>query len=159
MTSVAPIDPASLAALPGIEIMRAMADGRLPRPPISLLMGTHGGEVGEGWLTFTGRPGPEHYNPLGTVHGGYAATLLDSCMGCAVHTALAAGIGYTTVDLAITYLKAMTAATGEVTARGEVIVSGRRIATARGTLTDAAGRLLATATTTCLIFPIGEARG
>ena len=103
---------------------------------------------------FTGEPGPQHYNPLGTVHGGYAATLLDSCMGCAVHTMLKAGTGYTTIDLNVTYLRAMTAATGRVEARGEVITAGRRVATARGTLTDTRGKLIATATTSCLVFPL-----
>ncbi len=157
MTSNAPLDPVVLARLPGLALMRGMLAGTYPRAPIAQLMAMAGGEAGEGWLTFIGTPGLEHYNPLGTVHGGYAATLLDSCMGCAVHTTLAAGFGFTTIDLNITYLKAMTVDTGPVTARGDVISSGRRIATARGTLTDGNGRTLATGTTTCLVFPIGEA--
>lgn len=152
MTANAPIAPADLASLPGLALMQGMFAGTLPRAPISALMAMRGGEAGEGWVTFIGNPGPEHYNPIGSVHGGYAATLLDSCMGCAIHTTLAAGIGFTTIDLNITYIRGMTAATGEVTARGEVISSGRRVATARGTLTDAGGRVLATGTTTCLIF-------
>ncbi|MBC7505792.1 MAG: PaaI family thioesterase [Sandarakinorhabdus sp.] len=149
-----PIAPADLAGLPGLALMQGMFDGRYPPPPISQLMAMHGNAAGEGWVSFIGHPGPEHYNPIGSVHGGYAATLLDSCMGCAVHTTLAAGIGYTTIDLNITYIRGMTAETGAVTARGEVISSGRRVATARGTLTDAKGRVLATGTTTCLIFPL-----
>lgn len=154
----APIAATDLSSLPGLTLMQGMFAGDFPRAPISVLMAMHGGEAGEGWVTFIGHPGQDHYNPMGNVHGGYAATLLDSCMGCAVHTTLAAGVGYTTIDLNITYIRGMTAATGEVTARGEVISSGRRVATARGTLTDAAGRVLATGTTTCLIFPAATAK-
>lgn len=141
---------------PGIDLMRAMFAGDLPRAPIALLLGFDGGDVGDGWVEFSGVPGAQHYNPLGTVHGGYAATLLDSCMGCAVHTTLKAGIGYTTIDMNVTYLRPMSAATGRVTARGEVITSGRRVATARGTLTDTRGKLIATATTSCLVFALGD---
>lgn len=150
------IDPALLASRPGLELMEAMFAGDLPPAGIAALMDFRGGEVGKGWVVFEGTPGAQHYNPIGTVHGGYAATLLDSCMGCAVHTTLKAGTGYTTVDLNITYLRAMTARTGPVRARGEVISSGRRIATARGELTDAAGKVIATGTTTCLVFPLAE---
>ena len=153
-----PLAAADLAALSGLTLMQGMIEGRFPRAPFGELMTMRGGSAGEGWMEFLGEPGPQHYNPMGTVHGGYAATLLDSCMGCAVHTTLAAGVGFTTIDLNITYLKAMSAGTGPVTARGEVITSGRRIATARGTLTDSAGRLLATGITTCLVFSVGEAR-
>ncbi len=150
------IDPEVLRSRPGLELMQAMFAGDLPPAGIGALMDFRGGAAGEGWVVFEGTPGEQHYNPIGTVHGGYAATLLDSCMGCAIHTTLKAGTGYTTVDLNITYLRAMTTETGPVQARGEVIVSGRRIATAKGTLTDARGRLLATGTTTCLVFPLGE---
>lgn len=148
----------ALQSRSGLDLITAMCAGDLPPAPIARLMAMAAGSAGKGWTEFKGRPDASHYNPLGSVHGGFAATLLDSCMGCAVHTTLGAGTGYTTVDLAITYLRAMSAATGEVTARGEVITSGRRIATARGTLTDARGRLLATGTTTCLVFPLAEAR-
>ncbi len=141
-------------SLTGLAQMQAMFAGTAPHAPMADLMAMTAGSVGAGWVVFEGLPGPQHYNPIGSVHGGYAATLLDSCMGCAVHTTLAAGIGYTTVDLNITYLKAITHETGPVTARGEVITSRRRIATARGTLVDGAGRLLATGTTTCLVFPL-----
>jgi uncharacterized protein (TIGR00369 family) len=149
----------SLASLSGLEIMQAMFDGRLPGAPMGKLIGFKGHKVEPGIVVFEGLPAPEHLNPLGHVHGGFAATLLDSCMGCAVHTGLAAGIGYTTVDLNITYDRAISATTGPVFARGEVITSGRRIATAQGRLTDANGKLLAHGTTTCLIFPIDEAKG
>lgn len=136
----------------GLEQIEALVSGRAPPAGIMTLMNMRGGSAGAGWVEFIGAPGRQHYNPIGTVHGGYAATLLDSCMACAVHTMLPAGTGYTTVDLNITYLRAMTDATGDVTARGEVISSGRRIATARGTLTDSEGRTIATGTTTCLVL-------
>jgi uncharacterized protein (TIGR00369 family) len=136
----------------GLERMQAMVDGRFPPAGIATVMNMRGGGAGPGWFEFIGTPGREHYNPIGTVHGGYAATLLDSCMACAVHTTLTDDTGYTTIDLNITYLRAMTDTTGDVTARGEVISSGRRIATARGTLTDSAGRVIATGTTTCLVL-------
>ena len=144
----------ALRTLSGLELIRGMFDGSQAPAGIARLLGFEGGDCGTGWVTFVGEPGPQHYNPLGTVHGGYAATLLDSCMGCAVHTTLAAGIGYTTIDMNVTYLRAMTAATGRVEARGEVVTSGRRVATARGTLTDARGKLIATATTSCLVFAL-----
>lgn len=136
--------------------MQGMFAGSFPRAPIATLMAMTDGSAGEGWVEFIGMPGAQHYNPIGTIHGGYAATLLDSCMGCAVHTTLAAGFGYSTIDLNITYLRAMTDKTGAVTARGEVISTGKRIAAARGTLTDANGRIIATGITTCLVFPVDE---
>jgi uncharacterized protein (TIGR00369 family) len=111
-------------------------------------------EVEKGRVVFAYRPVFDHYNPLGTVHGGIAATLLDSVMGCAVHTTLGAGTGYTTVEIKISYVRAMTDSTGPVRAEGKVINVGSRIATAEGRLVDGAGRLLAHGTTTCLIFPI-----
>ena len=153
---MAAIDPELLRTRAGLDLMQAMFAGDLPPAGIGQLMDFRGGEVGNGWVVFEGEPGQQHYNPIGTVHGGYAATLLDSCMGCAVHTTLKAGTGYTTVDLNITYLRAMTDKTGPVRARGEVISSGRRIATARGELTDATGKVIATGTTTCLVFPLAE---
>lgn len=152
----APLDPVSMRTLTGLELMQRMFAGELPGAPIAGLMGMRGGEAGAGFTVFKALPGRQHFNPIGSVHGGFAATVLDSCMGCAVHTTLAAGIGYTTIDLNITYLRAMGEHTGEVTARGEVITSGRRIATARGTLVDSDGRLLATGPTSCLVFPLDE---
>ena len=136
----------------GLELIERLVSGSMPPAGIMRLMNMSGGDAGAGWVAFRGLPGREHYNPIGSVHGGYAATLLDSCMGCAIHTTLPAGVGYTTVDLNITYLRAMSDSTGEVTARGEVISSGRRIATARGSITDGQGRVIATGTTTCLVL-------
>jgi uncharacterized protein (TIGR00369 family) len=114
---MASISPAELSRHSGLELMQGMFAGRFPRAPISVLMAMEGGSAGAGWVEFIGTPGPQHYNPIGTVHGGFAATLLDSCMGCAVHTSLDAGFGYSTIDLNITYIRAMTDRTGPVTAR------------------------------------------
>jgi uncharacterized protein (TIGR00369 family) len=105
---------------------------------------------------FAGTPRFEHYNPLGTVHGGYAATLLASCMACAVHSSLPKGVGYTTLEFKISLTRAMTADTGEVRAEGKVITAGRRVATSEGRLTDANGRLIAHGTTTCLVFEVAK---
>jgi uncharacterized protein (TIGR00369 family) len=144
-----------LRAMSGLELMKGVADNSLPRPPIGELMNMSNMHVEPGVVIFEALPEHKHYNPIGSVHGGFAASLLDSCMGCAIHTSLAAGFGYTTVDLAIKYIKGMTTLTGPVFARGEMINAGKRIATAQGWLRDANGTLLATGTTTCLVFPIG----
>jgi uncharacterized protein (TIGR00369 family) len=147
--------PAETAAtMTGLELLTAMIDGRLPGPPIMQLIGFDLVEVDNGRAVFEGTPALKHYNPLGTVHGGYAATLLDSCMGCAVHTTLPKGTGYTTLEFKVSLVRPITADTGLVRAEGLVISSGRRVATAEGRLTDARGRLLAHATTTCLVFEV-----
>lgn len=140
------------AAKTGLEIMQGfVADGGRAAG-IGAVFGMRPVEVSHGRIVFEATPTRQFYNPIGTVHGGFAATLLDSCLGCAVHTTLAAGVGYTTVDLNVTYLRAMTDQTGPVRAIGEIIQSGRRIATAQARLEDAQGRLYATATTTCLVL-------
>jgi uncharacterized protein (TIGR00369 family) len=145
--------PAEVAAtMSGLELLQAMMAGRLPRPPIMQLIGFRLAEVGDGRAVFEGTPALEHYNPLGTVHGGYAATLLDSCMGCAVHTTLPKATSYITLEFKVSMIRALTADTGLVRAEGKAISGGRRVATAEGRLTDASGRLLAHATTTCLVF-------
>jgi uncharacterized protein (TIGR00369 family) len=144
----------TLKTLSGLDFLRGIAQGRYPGPPIGELIGFNAAEVEEGKVVFSGTPRPQHYNPLGTVHGGYAATLLDSCLGCAVHSTLPAGMGYTTLELKVSYLRAMTVDTGIVRAEGRVIGSGRRAAFAEGSLTDSGGRVLAHATTTCLVFPL-----
>ena len=147
--------PAETAAsMSGLELLRGMIDGRFPGPPIMQLIGFDLVEVDNGRAVFEGTPALKHYNPLGTVHGGYAATLLDSCMGCAVHTTLPKGTGYTTLEFKVSLVRPITADTGLVRAEGLVISSGRRVATAEGRLTDARGRLLAHATTTCLVFEV-----
>ena len=111
-------------------------------------------EVERGRVVFGYEPVFQHYNPLGSVHGGIAATLLDSVMGCCIHTTLKAGTGYTTVEIKVNYVRAMTDKTGLVRAEGKVINIGSRIATSEGRLVDASGKLFAHGTTTCLIFPI-----
>jgi uncharacterized protein (TIGR00369 family) len=148
------VPPEVAATMSGLELLRGMIAGRFPGPPIMELIGFRLVEVETGRAVFTGTPGFQHYNPLGTVHGGYAATLLDSCMGCSVHTTLPKGTGYTTLEFKVSLVRAVTADTGPVRAEGKVISSGRRVATAEGRLTDAGGRLLAHATTTCLVFEV-----
>ena len=141
-------------ALDGLDLFKGLMEGRLPAPPIARVLGFELAEVERGRVVFTYTPVFDHYNPLGTVHGGVAATLLDSVMGCCVHTTLKAGIGYTTVEIKVNYVRAMTDKTGPVRVEGKVINVGSRIATAEGRLHDREGRLLAHGTTTCLIFPI-----
>jgi uncharacterized protein (TIGR00369 family) len=148
------VPPAEARTMSGLELLRGWCEGRFPSPPIGRFMQGDLAEVERGRVVFEGTPGEMHYNPLGIVHGGYAATLLDSCMGCAVHSTLAAGQGYTTVEVKVNYVRAMTDRTGKVRAEGKVVHAGSRIATAEGRLTDADGRLLAHGTTTCLIFAV-----
>jgi uncharacterized protein (TIGR00369 family) len=149
---VVPLDQAR--TLDGLALMRGIMDGKFPAPPITKALGFWIEEVEPGRVAFAYKPVFDHYNPLGSVHGGVAATLLDSVMGCCVHTMLKAGTGYTTVEIKINYVRAMTDKTGPARAEGKVINVGSRIATSEGRLTDASGRLLAHGTTTCLIFPI-----
>ena len=147
--------PAEVAAtMSGLELLQGMIAGRFPGPPIMQLIGFRLAEVESGRAVFESVPEFKHYNPLGTVHGGYAATLLDSCMGCAVHSTLPKGVGYTTLEFKVSLIRALTIDTGPVRAEGKTISSGRRVATAEGRLTDARGRLLAHATTTCLVFEV-----
>ena len=148
------VDRDTLKSMSGMEVFAAIRDGRLPTPPIGKLLDFIAIEFEPGRIVFQGTPRQEHYNPLGTVHGGYAATLLDSCVGCAVHTMLPAGKGYTTLELKINYIRAMSDRTGPVRAEGRTISVGNQTAVAEGRLTDSAGKLLAFATTTCLVFPI-----
>lgn len=136
----------------GIEIFRRMLAGELPYPPIGELLGFIIVEVDVGRVVFQGLPGKQHYNPLGAVHGGYHATLLDSCVACAIQTTLAAGQGYTTLELKVNYVRALTDKAGPVRAEGKVIHVGKQIATAEGRLVDQNGKLYAHASTTCIIF-------
>jgi uncharacterized protein (TIGR00369 family) len=149
---VVPIEQAR--TLDGLTLFKGLMEGRFPAPPISKVLGFTVTEVEFGRVVFAYTPVYDHYNPLGTVHGGIAATLLDSVMGCCVHTTLKAGIGYTTVEIKVNYVRAMTDKTGPVKVEGKVINVGSRIATSEGKLYDGAGKLLAHGTTTCLIFPI-----
>ena len=150
-------DPAALAehgrSMSGLDYLRAIAAGELPPPPIGALLDFRPVEVESGRVVFAGNPGEQHYNPIGVVHAGFAATLLDSAMGCAVQTLQPAGTGYTTLELKVNLVRALTRDTGPVKCEGKVIHPGRRAATAEGRLEDEAGRLYAHATTTCLIMP------
>ena len=129
-------DPAAIAAaglkLSGIDYIAAIADGTMPSPPVARLLDFTIVEVEQGRVVFAMQPAEWMYNPIGSVHGGIAATLLDSCMGCAVHTTLEAGVGYATADLQVRYIRAMSDATGRVLAEGRVLHVGRRTATAEG---------------------------
>lgn len=146
--------PALRAArsMSGLEYLKAIQAGELPPPPIAALMNMTLGEASEGRIVFRAEPAEYHYNPLGTVHGGVAATLLDSAMGCVVQSLLPAGAGYTTLEIKVNYLRPITSSTGIVTCEGTIIHLGGRTATAEGRLTDAAGKLYAHGTTTCIIF-------
>jgi uncharacterized protein (TIGR00369 family) len=150
-------DPAAAAASaigrPGLQAMQAILDGTLAPPPIARLLALELVEVQEGRAVFAIEPAEWMYNPIGSVHGGIAATILDSCMGCAVHTTLEAGVGYTTADLQVRYIRAMSDTTGRVLAEGRVVHAGRRTATAEGRLFVASDEtLLAHATTGCVIL-------
>ncbi|MEF7612389.1 PaaI family thioesterase [Aquincola sp. MAHUQ-54] len=144
--------PAQVAGRTGLEILQAMVAGEIPRAPISRTLNFLLVELEAGRAVFQGRPLFDHYNPLGTVHGGWVATLLDSAVGCAVHTLMEPGRSYTTVELKINYVKAVTHKVPLVRAVGEVIHRGGRIATAQGRLVGPDGTLYAHATTTCLLF-------
>jgi uncharacterized protein (TIGR00369 family) len=144
----------TLKALSGLEYLQGIAAGRYPAAPFAGLLGFDYMEVHDGRVVFGGTPGPQHYNPIGSVHGGYAATLLDSCMGCAVHSKLARGMAYTTLEFKVNLVRGMNAETGPVRAEGIVMQAGRRVAVADGRITDAAGNLIAHGSTTCLIFPM-----
>jgi uncharacterized protein (TIGR00369 family) len=132
----------------------ARVGARLPSPPIGELIHFVPIEYAAGRVVFQGTPGPKHYNPLGTVHGGYAATLLDSCLGCAIHSMLPAGKGYTTLELKVNYIRPLTDQTGPVRAERKVVTLGGQIGIAEGRLTDVTGKLYAFATTTCLVFSL-----
>jgi uncharacterized protein (TIGR00369 family) len=144
--------PDQVAGLTGAQVFEAMLDGRLPPPPIGTTMDFCLIQAAGGVAVFQGRPGRAHYNPLGTVHGGWFATLLDSAVGCAVHTLLPAGQGYTTLELKLNIVRALTDRVPLVRAEGRVVHAGRQVATAEGRLVGHDGRLYAHASTTCLIF-------
>lgn len=142
----------------GLELLRAIAAGEAPGAPIAELMGFEPVEAEEGRVVFACVPEHRHYNPIGTVHGGLAATLLDSAMGCAVHTTLPAGVGYTTLELKVNFTRPITSETGRVLCEGSVVHRGGRVATAEGrVVAEGSGKLLAHGTTTCLIVsPNGD---
>ena len=137
----------------GLELLEAIRAGELPPPPIADLLGFEIRELRRGTVSFAMEPTHRHYNPIGTVHGGVAATLLDTVMGCALQTELPRGVGFTTLDLSVRYLKGITTATRTIVATGEVVHLGRRTATAEARLVQqGGGALLATATSTLLVI-------
>ena len=142
----------------GLEQLRALADGRTPPPPISSHIGLEFVSVAEGYVVMTAQPDESHYNPVGSVHGGFFATVLDSVCGCAVHSTLPAGVGYTSLEIKVSFLRPITAGTGAVTAHGWVTRRGKTAAFAEADIRDSDGRVLATASSTCLIIHPGLAR-
>ena len=149
---VPPLD--LLKTMSGLDFLRAIADGRLPQPPITDTLGFTLAEVSPGLAIFTMTPGLKHYNPISVVHGGVAATLLDSCMSCALQTHLQPGSGYTTLETKVNFVRAITKDTGPIRAEGRSLYVGRRSGTAEGKIVDAKGTLLAHGTTTCLVFAV-----
>jgi uncharacterized protein (TIGR00369 family) len=153
MAGVGLVLPDQLKTCGGLEFWEKTLRGTMPAPPITRTLGFVPLSVARGEAVFQGTPKYEHYNPLGVVHGGYFCTLLDSAVGCAVHTTLPAGTGFTTLELKINLIRAMTSTTGPVRALGKVIHSGKSTAVAEGRIEDPEGDLYALCTTTCLLFP------
>ena len=147
---VVPLEQAR--AMDGLTLFKGLLEGRFPAPPITRTLGFRVSEVELGRVVFDYTPVYDHYNPLGTVHGGWISTLLDSAMGCCVHTRLPANTGYTTLEAKVNLVRAITAKTGTIRATGKVIHLGGKTATAEARLEDAAGKLYAHGTTTCIIL-------
>ena len=149
-------DPLAIAragvGLSGVEFLTAIAEGKIPPPPLMRALDFDGSAFSEGRAVFRLTPREFHYNPLGTVHGGVFATLLDSACGCAVHTMLPVGVFYTSLDLSVKFLRPVTVETGPITAEGSVVHLGRRTALAEARITDAAGKVYVTATSSCLLL-------
>jgi len=149
-------DPATLAALgrdlSGLEFLTGIKDGRIPQPPISKLLGFHFTHLEAGAVSLVLPIGAHLYNPIGSVHGGIAATVLDTVMGCSVHSMLPKGRAYSTLEIKINYLRPMTHALGEVKVEGRVVNLGRKAGFAEGKIMDGAGKIYATGTTTCAVW-------
>ncbi|MCL4880284.1 MAG: PaaI family thioesterase [Anaerolineae bacterium] len=142
----------------GLDLLRAMIRGEYPRPPIAELLDFQLLEVDEGRAVFGVEPAEFHYNPIGVVHGGLACTLLDSALGCAVQSQLPSGLAYTTIQLNVNLVRALTLETGFVRCEAQAVHVGRQMATAEARITDSRGKLYAHATTTCLVFPVAQKR-
>jgi uncharacterized protein (TIGR00369 family) len=140
----------------GLSFLRGLLEGKFPAPPITQTLGFTLSEVEHGRAVFTGMPGARHYNPIGTVHGGFAMMLLDSALACAIHSTLARGETYTTLEIKVNLVRPLTQATGLVRAEGRLIHRGRTLGTSEGDIKDADGKLYAHATTTCMIFPVRQ---
>ena len=147
------VDPDRQKEMSGLEFVQGLADGTLPLNTMAQTLGYDVREAMHGRVIITATPGNRVLNPSGTVHGGFSATLLDSCMGLAILTTLEKGVGSTTLEFKISLLRPITPETGMIRAEGVVLTTGRRVGTAEGRITDSSGRLLAHGTTTCLIFP------
>jgi uncharacterized protein (TIGR00369 family) len=143
---------AVMASMSGLDFVRAIFSGKLPEPPIMQTVEPFDCTAEPGVVVMHSIPGFRHYNPIGSVHGGYAAILMDSAMGLAVHSTLPAGSGYTTLEFKISFIKGMSKDTGTIRTEGRTLNVGRRAATAEARITDSKDRLLAHATTTCLVF-------
>jgi uncharacterized protein (TIGR00369 family) len=141
-----------LTAEPGLDFLRGLIEGRHPAPPFSRSTRIYLTEADEGRVVFTGEPTEDFFNPLGTIHGGWTSAILDSAMACAVHTTLAAGQGYTSVEMKLNFVRPVLPSSGRLACEGVVIHRGGTLATSEGKLFDAAGRLLAHGTETCMIF-------
>lgn len=150
--------PAQLAGKSGLQLMQAMLRGELPYPPIARTLDFMLLEVDEGRAVFQGTPGPAHLNPMGTIHGGWYATLLDSALGCAIHTLMPPGRAYTTAELGVNLVRGIGAKAPRVRAEGKVLHCGRQLATAEARLFGPDGTLYAHATTTCLVFDMPQAK-
>lgn len=140
----------------GLSFLRGMLDGAYPMPPMFQTLGLHLAEVAYGRALFAGEPQARHYNPIGSVHGGFAMTLLDSALACAIHSTLQQGESYTTLEIKVNLVRPLTQNTGPVRAEGRLIHRGRTLGTSEGDIKDAGGKLYAHATTTCMIFPAKE---
>lgn len=143
-----------MGTMTGLEYMTALREGSVPPPPIIALMNMDLVSVEPGVVTFSAQPDESHYNPIGAVHGGFACTVLDSVVGCAVQTTLPQGTGYTSLEIKVSYLRGLSTTTGALTATGRVTKPGSRVAFAEGELRDSEGRLVATASSTLLVFPL-----
>ena len=154
MSEVGVVPMEEVRRLSGLELMQGLVAGKYPPPPIMRALDFTLDRVEHGIAVFSGDAKYDHYNPIGTVHGGWIATLLDSCMGGAMHTTLKPGQGYTSLEIKVNFVRAVVATSGRLTAEGRVIYAGSRTGTAEGRLVDASGKIFAHGTTTCLIFPI-----
>lgn len=159
MAAPGKIPAVELARTSGLEFLERLARGELPSPPIAQALDFVLVEAARGRAVFQGTPKPDYYNPIGSVHGGYIATLLDSAVACAVQSMLEKGFAYTTVELKVNYTRPLTDKTGPVRAEGRVVNVSRQIGLAEGRLVDSAGRMYAWASTTCLIFPVPGEQG
>ncbi len=148
------IPAAELGRTSGLEFLERIVRGELPSPPIMQALDFVPVEAERGRMVYQGTPKSDYYNPIGSVHGGYIATLLDSALGCAVQTMLERGFGYTTLELKVNYVRPLSDRTGPVRAEANVVHVSRQVGVAQGRLVDAAGRMYAWASTTCLIFPM-----